>query len=279
MVAPGKMNDQQIKELKRAVQLLDNPSFGAKVADVMGTPVEMVIDSLPKKAQETIGMATRKAISAALKVATKTMDRHDPKSGLAAPASSDWWHMGTVAATGAVGGFFGALSLVLEVPLTTTIMLRSIADIARSENADLGDLDIQLECVKIFAMGGRSSSDNATEVGYFAVRESLARATGAAAAYIAKNGVDKEGAPALLRLIIAIAERFSITVSEKAAAQAVPIIGAAGGAALNTIFMDHFQDMARGHFIVLRLEKALGVETVKAKYLELQNAAAQCKST
>ena len=267
------MNDQQTKDLKRAVRLLENPSFGAKVADIVGTPIEKAIALLPNKAQEAIGKVTQKAILAALKTATKTMDRHDPESGKAAPESSDWWHMGTVAATGAAGGFFGAWALVIEVPVTTTIMMRSIADIARSENADLSDIDIQLECVKVLAMGGRSSGDDASDVGYFVAREALARATAEAAAHIAKGGIDKEGAPALVRLIIAIAERYSITITEKAAAQAVPIIGAAGGAIINTVFMDHFQDMARGHFTVLRLEKVLGADTVKAKYLELRKAA------
>jgi hypothetical protein len=268
------MNDQQTKDLKRAVKLLENPSFGAKLADIVGTPIEKAIALLPNKAQEAIGKATQKAILAALKIATKTMDRHDPESGEAVPESSDWWHMGTVAATGAAGGFFGAWGLVVEVPVTTTIMMRSIADIARSENADLSDVDVQLECVKVLAMGGRSSSDDASDVGYFVAREALARATAEAAAHIAKNGIDKEGAPALVRLILAIAERYSINISEKAAAQAVPVIGAAGGAIINTVFMDHFQDMARGHFTVLRLEKALGADTVKAKYLELRKAAA-----
>lgn len=267
------MNDQQTKDLKRAVKLLENPSFGAKVADIVGTPIEKAIALLPNKAQEAIGTATQKAILAALKIATKTMERHDPESGDAALESSDWWHMGAVAATGAAGGFWGAWGLAVEVPVTTTIMMRSIADIARSENADLSDVDVQLECVKVLAMGGQSSSDDASEIGYFLAREALARATMGAAVHIAKNGIDKEGAPALVRLILAIAERYSINITEKAAAQAVPIIGAAGGAIINTVFMDHFQGMARGHFIVLRLENTLGTDIVKARYLELQKAA------
>lgn len=98
---PGKMNDQQTKDLKRAVKLLENPSFGAKVAGIVGTPIEKAIAFLPNKAQEAIGKGTEKAISAALKIATKTLDRHDPEYGEAAPEPSNWWHMGTVMATGA----------------------------------------------------------------------------------------------------------------------------------------------------------------------------------
>ena len=81
-----------------------------------------------------------------------------------------------------------------------------------------------------------------------------------------EKGLIEEGAPALVRLVIQIAERFSIQVSEKAAAQAIPAIGAAGGAIVNTLFIDHFQDMARGHFIVRRLEKKYGKEVVEEAY-------------
>ena len=44
-------------------------------------------------------------------------------------------------------------------------------------------------------------------------------------------------------------------MSEKLAAQAAPILGAIGGAAVNAAFADHFQTLARGHFIVRRLER------------------------
>jgi hypothetical protein len=68
---------------------------------------------------------------------------------------------------------------------------------------------------------------------------------------------------------LVIAERFGVQVTEKAAAQAIPAIGAAGGAIVNTIFMDHFQDMARGHFIVRKLERKHGKERVERRYAEL----------
>src|SRR5438105_1065300 len=76
----------------------------------------------------------------------------------------------------------------------------------------------------------------------------------------------KAGAPAMVRLIALLASRFGVVVSEKAAAQAIPILGAAGGALVNTVFIGHFQDMARGHFIVRRLEKIHGTDPVRSAY-------------
>lgn len=266
------MNEQQLDDLKRAVRLLENPSFGAKVADIVGSPIEKLGANLPSSVQDVVSKATQKSILAALKFAIKTMDYHDPKSGKPAPESSDWWHIAATMGTGAAGGAFGLLALSIELPVTTTIMMRSIADVARSEGADLRRIETQLECVSVLAIGGRTSGDDASEVGYFVAREALTRATAEAAAYIVKSGLEKDGAPALVRLILAVAERFSIPVTEKAAAQAVPVIGAIGGALINTVFIDHFQDMARGHFTLRRLESQLGVEIVRLKYEEIRNS-------
>jgi hypothetical protein len=49
----------------------------------------------------------------------------------------------------------------------------------------------------------------------------------------------------------------------------VLIIGAASGALINTLFIEHFQNMARGHFVVRRLEKIYGAEPVKLAYQQL----------
>jgi hypothetical protein len=156
--------------------------------------------------------------------------------------------------------------LAVELPLTTTIMLRSIADIARSEGADLSDPAVRLDCVRVLAMGGNAPSDDAAEVGYYAAREAMSRMVSDAATHVGRHGLQKEGAPVLVGLVKAIAERYSIQVSEKAAAQWMPVLGALGGATVNSIFTDHFQSMARGHFIVRRLEALHGPETVRTAY-------------
>ena len=77
------------------------------------------------------------------------------------------------------------------------------------------------------------------------------------------------GVPAMVRFVSQVAVRFGVPVSEKVIAQSLPVVGAAGGAILNTLFIDHFQDMARGHFIVRRLERTYGRETVRVAYLQL----------
>jgi uncharacterized YccA/Bax inhibitor family protein len=127
----------------------------------------------------------------------------------------------------------------------------------------------QIACLEVFALGGPSKHDDSSESGYFVVRSALARAVTEASEYLAEKTILEEGAPALVRLIAKIATRFQVQVSEKAAAMAVPMIGAIGGGGINLLFIDHFQDMSRGHFIVRKLERKYGPELVRMTYESL----------
>jgi hypothetical protein len=115
-------------------------------------------------------------------------------------------------------------------------------------------------------MGGRGSADDGSESGYFAARALLAQQVAAAAQYVALHGMAGSGGPAIVQLLAAIASRFSVNVSQKVALQAVPVIGALTGATLNTVFIRHFQRMARGHFVVRRLERRHGAAAVRRAY-------------
>src|SRR5207237_1121662 len=131
-------------------------------------------------ASKAVAAATTKALNVALAVALRTMEK-EPK------AASRLLHKALAAASGAVGGGFGLAALPVELPISTIMLLRSIAAIARSEG-------------------------------------------------------------------------------EQLAAQAVPVIGALGGAAVNYAFIDHFQEVARAHFVVRRLERRYGKSAVRAAY-------------
>ena len=263
------MDAADTQALIEAVRLIERPSVGARIASVVGSPIERLVGLLPARATMIISAAARKAIHGALNVSLRTLAVHDPLARGGPPRAANGWHKVASAASGAVGGAFGLVALTVELPVSTTIMMRSIADVARGEGADLADRQTQLECVMVLALGGGAPSDDAAEVGYFAVREAMTRAVSAAAAHVARHGLAKEGAPALIRLITLIAEHYSVNVTEKAAAQLVPLVGAVGGAAINTIFIDHFQSVARGHFAVRRLERKYGEAVVREKYREL----------
>lgn len=249
-------------DLRRAKRLLENPGLAARIANTLGTPIEKLFAALPAGASQAIQTATTKSLNAAVRAAVSGMD-DTPKTPV------DWKHTAAVATTGAVGGAFGFAALAIELPISTVIMLRSIADIARSEGHSVKSLEVQLSCVEVFALGGPSRKDDAAESAYFAARMAMAKAVTEAAQHIAQRGLAAEAAPPLVRFITKLGTRFGIPVTEKVMAQSVPILGAAGGALINVVFIDHFQDLARGHFIVRRLETRFGVDAVRAAYLQL----------
>jgi hypothetical protein len=62
------------------------------------------------------------------------------------------------------------------------------------------------------------------------------------------------------------AARFGVVVTQKVAAQALPVVGALSDAAVNYAFIEHFQDVARGNFTVRRLERIYGNAKVRSQY-------------
>ena len=195
------MDKSDTDALRNAVQLLEHPSLAARLANMIGKPVELLGRALPAGASQAIAVATTKSLEAAVKVALLTI-----RGG--SQASSQMLHRALAVASGAAGGAFGILSLPLELPVSTIIILRSILDIARSEGENLADPESSLSCVEVFGLGGRTETDDAAEGGYFVVRGVFATSVTEAARFIAERGIVEEGSPVLVRLIAQIASRF-----------------------------------------------------------------------
>jgi hypothetical protein len=256
------MTPEDAAALARAVQSLEHPGFAARLTNLAGKPIELIGDALPATVRHTISTATTKALQSALKVALRAM-RVGPQG------RSRLVHKVLATASGAAGGAFGLATLPIKLPLSTIIMLRSIADIARSEGEDPSDPEAALSCIQVFALGGRAGSTDASESGYFAVRGILAKSVSEAARFVAERGLIEEGAPVVVRFISQVASRFGVVLTQKFAAQALPVVGALGGASVNYFFIEHFQETAQGHFTVRRLERAYGKDVVRAEYERL----------
>jgi hypothetical protein len=261
---PARLAPKETEELRQAVACLEGTSFAQRLTDAVGRPVGMLNRAMPSSARRVIAHVSETALRGALKLALRTLDLNVS----AKPANRA--HKLAAAASGAVGGALGLAALPVELPISTTILLRSIAEIAREEGEDLSVPEAAFACVEVFALGGQGGGENAFESGYFAVRAALAKSVSDSARFVATEGMTAQSAPVIARLISQVAARFGIVVSEKVAAQAAPILGAIGGAAVNAAFADHFQTLARGHFIVRRLERQHGASVVAFEYQRLQ---------
>lgn len=266
-LASSVLSPDDLKALRRAKYELESPALTMKLAGIVGAPVEKLITKMPAFAHDKVSDATQLALRKCLQLALRTLGRSNAADVAAAPDKpSNLLHKFAVATTGAAGGAFGLFALPVELPVTTTLMFRSICDIARSEGEDLSSVETQLQCLTVLGMGTASKADDDAELGYFITRGALAQAVSKASSEIASKGFATHGSAALLRLVNTIAARFSVQVSEQVAAKSIPAIGAVLGAMVNTVFIDHFQQVAHGHFTVRRLERHYGTESVQAAY-------------
>src|SRR5262249_24661687 len=238
--------------LARAVKVLEKPNLAARIADYAGAPVNRVLGLLPPVADAGLTKVVEAAMLRCLKTAIRTLEGRELSRGPATLLSSM-----AAGVTGGMSGFVGIAALPVELPVTMTLMLRAIADIAQHNGEDLSQLEPRLACLQVFALGARTTAQR-RDVGYFAARTLLTRLTGSAAGHLIDRGAYELSAPVMGSLLSELVTRFSIVVSDRIAASALPLVGAIGGATLNVVFTLHFQEIAKGHFTVRRLERHYG---------------------
>ncbi len=252
--------DQRV--LWQAACALERASLVARLSELTGEPVTHLLGMLPKGVSGQIHRVVHTALWQSLRVALYKMDSRLPE-----PGATGFKLMSGV--SGGVSGFFGAATLALELPFTTTLMLRSIAGIARNEGEDLRQAGARLACLEVFALGPKYDNPAMpAEASYYAIRAVLSKTVSEAARVFAERGIAQRSSPIIVELITAIGSRFGLVVSEKVAAGAIPVVGAIGGAAVNLAFMEHFQKLAKAHFGIRRLERHDGPEEVLRVYNE-----------
>ncbi len=258
------ISDSDKFALQEAKQQLEHPNFMIKLSHRVGQPIETLIDKLPGKAHNIIMKTTEKTLNGMMKGALLTL-----KEDKITVSPSNRFHKTAVMLSGAVSGLFGMAGLAWDLPFSTSVILRSIADIARSEGESLRDPDTKLACLSVLALGGKSKDDDAAESAYWSVRATLAKSINDASQHLVMHAATDTSTPVLVKLINKVAEKFSIQVTEKFLAQAVPVVGMIGGASVNWLFIQHFQGMAKAHFTIRRLEREYGERLIKQLYNEV----------
>lgn len=271
-----KTNEKEF--LVEAYQFLENPSFVTRVADYLGKPVAITLDKLPLKLQDKIAMGSVIALKKSINLAHRSLfeipsnQLEDKKSGL-----NRFGHNIATMATGAIGGFFGGPGVLIELPITTTLIMRSILAQGKSYPS-IPKEELITNSLYIFSLGSsRSTADDEMDSAYYSSRVALDLAVKKAAEYLVSNSpktvlksLEAGAAPVLLELIKRVAARFKITVTEKILAEALPIVGAASGAGINLLFNDFFTLSAKYHFGIKNLELKYGKDRIQAAYQELK---------
>ena len=259
--------------IQAAKQDLETLGMLMRGFNVLGNKIERGLQAIPLKQQQWLQQQVNKALMLAVKSNLATMEKGKPfkKPSVAT-------YKALVTTTGMASGAFGAATglgtaiFASELVISTQFMMRSILDIARAQGEDLNAYDTQLAAMQVFALGGATYKTEGMDTSYYTSRVALDAALKGAAAFMSKNGMQGLGkllqssANPLMKLLGLVASRFSVQVSEKFLAQALPIAGAVGGASVNFLFINHFQTMARAHFSIRRLERQYGKELVMRTY-------------
>ncbi|MBO9465190.1 EcsC family protein [Tropicibacter sp. R15_0] len=205
---------------------------GMQVLNLLGSQADSLLSRLPDGVKSGLEEATTGALRVAYHSAKYSRGK--------VPDQKGWLNTAFATAMGAVGGAGGLASSLGELPVTTTVLLRAIQGIAVEHGFDPEQDEVARECLSVFASAGPLEKDDGADIAFLSARMAL---TGSTAH----------------RIIAAIAPRMSIIMGQKLATQAVPVIGAAAGAAVNFAFTNYYQQMAHVHFGLLALSRDTGV--------------------
>lgn len=266
------LSDSETKFIRDAVAFLEQPSRLIQVAAIVGKPAEWLMQAAPKRAGNVAEYALRACMDWV--AGTVVLPEERPfKKALDASWWSGFYTRLSAGVSGAIGGAFGLPGLAIELPITTAIMLRSVAAIASEFGANLTDPGVRLECLSIFSFGGPNPNDDQMDSAFFTSKAAMAAAIKEAARCVAGKtpaaiaaAVADGSASVLVRLIAQIASRFEVAVTEKFVAQSLPVIGAVSGAAVNAAFAGYFNDVAKYHFGIARLQHRYGEAKIESLY-------------
>lgn len=207
--------------------------LGMQVLSLMGGQAEDLLGRLPLSVRQGLDRATRAALEIAFDAAATSRTRIADRP--------DWLNRVVTTAMGAAGGAGGLPTALAELPVTTTVLLRAIQGIAADEGFDATDRRVRAQCLQVFAAAGPLARDDGTDMAFLSTR-------------IALSG------PAVHGVIAKVAPRLAAVLGQKLAAQTVPVVGAAAGAATNYAFTSYYQEMARVYFGLRALARDSGID-------------------
>ncbi|PRY94425.1 EcsC family protein [Hasllibacter halocynthiae] len=223
----------------------DAAGAGMSLLSSLGAQAEGLLDRLPAAVRGQLNGATRQALQLAYSGASMTRGGRLPDTGE---------RMTTALSTamGAAGGFGGLPTALAEVPVTTAFLMRAMQGIAAEHGFDPADEQTRLACVQTFAAAGPLAGDDG----------------GTAAFLTLRFGTTGAGLKAVIGQVVPV---FSLVLGRKVAAQAVPVLGGALGAAVNWTYTSYYQDMARVQFGLMKLarDEGLDPEAVIARFRDV----------
>ncbi|HEY6919012.1 MAG TPA: EcsC family protein [Tabrizicola sp.] len=223
----------QVAELAHRYKRANGPVI--RLVNRLGGTLENQLAALPDSIRSQVDRLTAQALETSYGLAARA-----PDMGQRAP-------MVAAVAAGAAGGAGGLATAVAELPVTVTLFLNTIRSVAREAGLDPDEDWVRAECLQVFAAGSPLKQDDGVNTSFVASRLALS-------------------GRAVQNLIGTIAPKLAAVLGQKLAAQAVPVIGAVSGAALNAAFLAYYREIARVRFELVKLGQQHGAEAVEAEF-------------
>lgn len=217
--------EAQIAALARRAERAGGPLM--KAISFAGNRAEGLLERIPAPLRARIEEATAFALRRCYGAASIAR-------GTRLPSAGRFGHQMAAVMSGGLGGFGGLASSVVELPATVSIFFAAIQRVAESYGFDPKDEAVRLECLRVFGSGTPFEDDDGTNTAFLASR-------------VALTGAGAQG------LIASVAPRLATMLSQKLAAQTVPLLGAATEAAVNLAFITYYQELAHVRFSLLKL--------------------------
>ncbi|MDO5642402.1 MAG: EcsC family protein, partial [Paracoccus sp. (in: a-proteobacteria)] len=209
-VLPPITDETALREIDRlARRYIQARGLGMELLDFVGGSGERLIQRLPAFMNRRIDAVVTAALQSSFRLATASRGVVGNRG--------DWFNrLGTTAA-GAIGGAAGIAGALIELPVTVTMIMRAILDIADEHGLDPESDEIRAEALHIFATAGPMTEDDGTETAFLTARLAL---TGSS----------------LQAVLTRFAPQIAAQLLPKLGAQAVPLLGAVAGASINYTF-------------------------------------------
>lgn len=215
-----------------AKRYLAASGVGMNILTSVGGHAESLIERLPAVVRRRVDRITYSGLSRAFDAASRSRRLVRDRG--------DWFNRMLSTASGAMGGMGGLPGALIELPLTITLLLRAILDVAAEHGFDPDSDEVRAEALRVLASAGPMAEDDGADLGLLAARLSI-------------TGQTVQG------LISKVAPKLSVSLAQKLGAQALPVLGAVAGASINYTFSAYYQELARVNFGLMRLAHETGM--------------------
>ncbi|OUR95729.1 hypothetical protein A9Q84_14605 [Halobacteriovorax marinus] len=277
-----KITNEELDFLLKAKVFLEEESVLIKISNILGKPLELLHQVLPENLETNITKYIHKSLTGALSIAMKTSKEDSSgktfDEAIKGTSSKRILHNCLTATTGVLGGFFGEAGLIVELPITTTLIMRNIVEVGSQYEGLRSSPDFSLQCLEVFTLGSsKSSEDDALDSTYYSSRMAMSQVMRDGSQFIAANSAkvvlenaQKGTASPILTFITRVAAQFELVVTEKMLAEMIPVVGAVSGAALNVAFTDYYGKASKYHFGIIYLEEKYGKNIIEDIYNDLE---------